>query len=92
MGLSVARLAVVFFLGVAAMPASAEPAAPTPLSIYGQLPFMENVALSPDGTRFAFSTNIDNDETAVIVTAISDRHQVAAVRAGAQKDPRHQLG
>ena len=68
------------------LPLVAAPApAASPLSIYGQLPFMDNVALSPDGTRFAFSTGIANDETAVIVTAVSDLHQVAAVRAGEQK-------
>jgi dipeptidyl aminopeptidase/acylaminoacyl peptidase len=95
MHLSLARLACALALiaggapaaadPATAPPAGAPPAASAPLSVYGQLPFMENVALSPDGTRFAFSTNIANDETAVIVTAISDLHQVAAVRAGEQK-------
>ncbi len=60
-------------------------AGPAPLAVYGQLPFMENVALSPDGTRFAFATTTANEETAVIVSAVSDLHQVAAVSAGAQK-------
>jgi dipeptidyl aminopeptidase/acylaminoacyl peptidase len=92
---TLARLICALALAATAVAAAAEPAAPAPattappaaapLSVYGQLPFMENVALSPDGTRFAFSTNIANDETAVIVTAISDLHQVAAVRAGEQK-------
>ncbi len=56
-----------------------------PLAVYGQLPFMDHVALSPDGTRFAFSTGIAKDEEAVIVSAVADLHQVAAVRSGEQK-------
>jgi dipeptidyl aminopeptidase/acylaminoacyl peptidase len=84
-----ARLIYTLALAAIAVPA-AEPAAPAAdpaatLSVYGQLPFMETVALSPDGTRFAFSTNIANDETAVVVTSIPDLHQVTAVRAGEQK-------
>ncbi len=88
---SLVRLACALALAATAVPVAADPAATTPataappLSVYGQLPFMENVSLSPDGTRFAFSTSTANDETAVIVTAIPDLHQVAAVRAGEQK-------
>lgn len=34
--------------------AEGAPAAETPLEVYGQLPSLENVAISPDGTRIAF--------------------------------------
>jgi dipeptidyl aminopeptidase/acylaminoacyl peptidase len=59
--------------------------AQTSLAVYGQLPFMSDLALSPDGTRFAFATTTATDETAVIVSAVSDLHQVAGVRSGTQK-------
>ena len=59
--------------------------AQTSLAVYGQLPFMSDLALSPDGTRIAFATTTATDETAVIVSAVSDLHQVAGVRSGTQK-------
>jgi pimeloyl-ACP methyl ester carboxylesterase len=59
--------------------------AQTSLAVYGQLPFMSDLALSPDGTRFAFATTTATDETAVIVSAVSDLHQVAGVGSGVQK-------
>jgi dipeptidyl aminopeptidase/acylaminoacyl peptidase len=59
--------------------------AQTSLAVYGQLPFMSDLAISPDGTHFAFATTTATDETAVIVSAVSDLHQVAGVRSGVQK-------
>ncbi len=69
--------------GAAADPAPAP--VPAPLAVYGQLPYMDHVALSPDGTRFAFATTTAKEESAIIVSAVSDLHQVAAVSAGDQK-------
>ena len=36
--------------------APATPVSPVPLEVYGRLPQMEDVALSPDGTRIAWRT------------------------------------
>jgi len=66
-------------------PAAVAATSTAPLAVYGRLPFMEHVALSPDGTRFAFATTTANEETAVIVSAVSDLHQLAAVSSGTQK-------
>jgi dipeptidyl aminopeptidase/acylaminoacyl peptidase len=53
--------------------------AQTSLAVYGQLPFMSDPAISPDGTRFAFATTTATDATAVVVSAMPDLHQVAGV-------------
>ena len=58
--ITLSRRAVLGAAGAAAMTvatrAGAQTAAPPPLSLYGRLPHVEAVALSPDATRIAYGT------------------------------------
>ena len=60
------------------------PAAAAPLSAYGKLPSIEEVALSPSGNRLAVV--ITNGEDRVIgVTDLSTGKAILKLRSGAQK-------
>ena len=56
----------------------------TSLEVYGRLPLLEDVALSPDGTRLAFVKTVGDDR--VIATySLADRKIVDGLRVGQQK-------
>jgi len=61
--------------------AAASPA--VPLEVYGRLPALEEVCLSPDGTRIAFVRAI-GDERAIAVRSLADRKLLGVVSV---KDP-----
>jgi len=55
-----------------------------PLEVYGRLPRLENLALSPDGARIAFAKTEGNDRT-VAVMSIATHSMLSGVRVGHQK-------
>jgi acetyl esterase/lipase len=52
---------------------------PPPLALYGQLPSLEDPALSPTGDRFAYIATQD-DQRYVVVTSLATGKPIAAVR------------
>src|SRR5271170_901723 len=83
------RLAVFALPILIAGVAAAEPQAPaTPegpsVEVYGRLPNLENVAISPDGTRLAFVTTV-GDERVVAVKRLADNQLLTSFRAGTDK-------
>jgi dipeptidyl aminopeptidase/acylaminoacyl peptidase len=59
-------------------------AAPPPLSAYGRLPAVEQVAISPDGTRLAMIVT-DGDQRNVVIQEIADHKILGGIRAGDTK-------
>ncbi len=57
---------------------------PPPLAIYGQLPTVEDPALSPSGNRIALIER-QNGRRYVLVTDLQSRQPIAAVRIGTTK-------
>ncbi len=55
--------------------------AAAPLEAYGRLPNLENVAISPDGSKLAF-VRTSGDLRAVAVASLADRKLIAAGRLG----------
>ena len=55
-----------------------------PLEVYGRLPSLENVAISPDGTRLAF-VRTQGDERVLAIVALDDGKAMAVVRIGKTK-------
>ena len=55
-----------------------------PLEVYGRLPSLEDVALSPDGSRIAFVRTLQNTRFIAIVS-LNDQKQLGALRIGEQK-------
>lgn len=55
-----------------------------PLEVYGRLPNVEDVSLSPDGSRIAF-VNTEGDNRTVAVMSLADRKTIGAVNVGATK-------
>ncbi len=55
-----------------------------PLEAYGNLPSLENVAISPNGKELAYVTNIAG-ERAVLVASIDDHKLLGGLKAGNQK-------
>jgi dipeptidyl aminopeptidase/acylaminoacyl peptidase len=55
-----------------------------PLEVYGRLPHLENLALSPDGSRVAFVKTEENTRI-VAVVALGKHEMLGALRAGDQK-------
>jgi hypothetical protein len=64
--------------------ASPHPAAAASLAAYGELPSMEQLALSPDGNTLAYVTALDGERT-VIIRDIVEKKILSAVKAGQQK-------
>jgi len=63
------------------------PAAPglaAPLAVYGRLPSIEQLAISPDGTRLAFLVT-DGDQRALAIQTIADGKTTDAIKVGANK-------
>jgi dipeptidyl aminopeptidase/acylaminoacyl peptidase len=54
------------------------------LEVYGRLPRLEHIALSPDGTRVAF-VRTDGDERVLNIMALATGQVVARLRAGDEK-------
>ena len=57
---------------------------PSALHVYGRLPSIEEVALSPDGSRIAF-TRTEDDNRVVKVYALADHKLLRGLRVGQQK-------
>ena len=55
-----------------------------PLAVYGNLPSLEDVALSPSGTRIAF-VHTDGDARMIGVVSFSERKVIGTVRVGRDK-------
>ncbi|HYL00955.1 MAG TPA: S9 family peptidase [Steroidobacteraceae bacterium] len=55
-----------------------------PLEVYGRLPRLENLAMSPDGTRIAFARTEGNDRT-VVVMSLATHSTLSGVRVGQLK-------
>jgi len=58
---------------------------PPSLAAFGQLPTLEQVALSPDGSRIAFLKRIGDTERVVALVSMSDQQLLATVRMGDAK-------
>lgn len=58
--------------------------AAVPLEVYGRLPRLEHIALSPDGTRVAF-VRTDGEERVLAIMALATGQVVARLRAGEEK-------
>jgi dipeptidyl aminopeptidase/acylaminoacyl peptidase len=56
----------------------------TPLEVYGRLPGLEEVSLSPEGSRIAFVTTTQNMRVIRIVS-LADRKSLGGVRVGEAK-------
>jgi dipeptidyl aminopeptidase/acylaminoacyl peptidase len=70
---------VAFFLMTPAPGMSA-----VPLTVYGNLPNVEDVALSPDGSRVAY-VRTEGDLRVVVVATVTDRKMIRWVRVGDEK-------
>ena len=77
------RLLAVSFLGLLGVLAAGARAA-VPLTVYGHLPNIENVALSPDGTRLAY-VRTQGDLRIVFIANVADRKVICWVKAGNTK-------
>jgi dipeptidyl aminopeptidase/acylaminoacyl peptidase len=55
-----------------------------PLEVYGRLPSLEDVSLSPDGSRIAF-VRTTADERTIEVLSLAGRKGIGGLRAGEQK-------
>jgi len=55
-----------------------------PLEAYGQLPTLDNLAISPDGKNLAFSTDVDGKRT-VLIHSFADNKIIAGLKTGTQK-------
>ena len=60
------------------------PAASVPLEVYGRLPSLEDVALSPDGSRIAF-VRTTQDTRLIAVLSLADNKVLGALRVREQK-------
>jgi dipeptidyl aminopeptidase/acylaminoacyl peptidase len=55
-----------------------------PLEVYGRLPAIEDVALSPDGSRIAY-IRTSGDVRALVVISLADKKLIGGVRSGTTK-------
>src|SRR5258707_3498029 len=67
-----------------ALACAAPPTAAAPLEAYGRLPFIEQVAISPDGARLAVIVS-DGEKRQIIIKQLSDGKIVGGVNSGAVK-------
>jgi dipeptidyl aminopeptidase/acylaminoacyl peptidase len=58
--------------------------ATVPLSVYGGLPSVEQVALSPDGSRVAY-VRTEGDQRIVVIATVADRKMIRWVKIGTEK-------
>jgi hypothetical protein len=75
------RLRILFFLAALAF---AAPAAAAPLAAYGQLPSIEQAAISPDGRLLALIVT-QGDMRLIVVQQLADKKLVRGFKAGEQK-------
>ncbi|MBV9695474.1 MAG: S9 family peptidase [Gammaproteobacteria bacterium] len=73
-------------LGIASAlaPGAALPAPAVPLEVYGRLPHLENLALSPDGTQVAF-VKTDGDQRFIMVYGLASQAAGRGLKVGDQK-------
>lgn len=76
-------VALLFLLGSALGTATSAVAAPPPLSIYGQLPGLEEVAISPSGDRVAMIGTLQEQRRLVVVD--KDNNPILSVPIGEVK-------
>jgi hypothetical protein len=57
---------------------------PVPLEVYGRLPHIEDVALSPDGTRIAF-VRTEGESRVIAIVSLSGHTMVGGLRMGDAK-------
>ncbi len=62
----------------------AQPACAVPLEVYGQLPQVEDVALSPDGSQIAF-VRTDGDARIIWMGPLADPRKALPIRVGEEK-------
>lgn len=55
-----------------------------PLEVYGRLPHIENVVISPDGSRIAL-VKTEKDMRFISIVALADGKQIGGIRAGKEK-------
>lgn len=67
-----------------ALAAQSGRATPVPLAVYGQLPTIENVALSPGGSRIAY-VHTEGDQRIVVVASVADHKLIRWVKVGDEK-------
>lgn len=77
------RLAAHLLLMLTALLA-AQSARAVALNVYGQLPSIEDVAISPDGSRLAY-VRTQGDDRIVIIANVADRKMIRWVKAGTTK-------
>ena len=77
------RLIAVLSLGFLGILAAASARA-APLTVYGQLPNIEDVAISPDGSRLAY-VRTQGDMRVVFIANVADRKVTSWVKAGQTK-------
>ena len=58
--------------------------AAVPLEVYGRLPSLEDMALSPDGSRLAFVRTTQNQRL-VVVISLTDHKSLGALKVGEEK-------
>jgi dipeptidyl aminopeptidase/acylaminoacyl peptidase len=58
--------------------------ATTPLDVYGHLPTLENVIISPDGTKLAF-VRTAGDQRSLIISGLPANDVIASIRVGDTK-------
>lgn len=63
---------------------AAQSGSAVPLTVYGQLPNLEDVALSPDGTRVAY-VRTQGDLRVVFVAGVADHKLIGYVKTGEEK-------
>lgn len=71
-------------LAFSAVVSAAAAAAGAPLEAYGKLPFIEEAAISPDGTRLAYSLT-DGEQRKVIIKDAATGALVGGLNAGTRK-------
>jgi dipeptidyl aminopeptidase/acylaminoacyl peptidase len=64
---------------------AARPGWTEPLDVYGRLPSLEEVALSPDGSRLAFVRNLDNERLLGVLSLAEHKVQGKLMRMGSVK-------
>ena len=86
-GLSAAGLVVALLTVGCAAKHRAPPVEPLPepLAVYGRLPNVDHVALSPDGARVAFVKGSADNQSVVALISLADRKLLATLRVGDAK-------
>lgn len=77
-------LAVALLALMCAFAAPAQSAPSVPLSVYGQLPSIEDVALSPDGSRVAY-VRTQGELRVIFVATVADHKLIRWVKTGEEK-------